>query len=180
MVIADWHDIENNVASEVPVKRFKSRKLESSHCRKHASFLAQMVPGYKKVTHNVTPHATRESRWSTRRRVPSRRAQGKTLCKKKAEFQTFLKLIATLWKLYTDTHSHAFLLPDAHVMHSAHFSTRSEESASCLRGRLTRAVHWRRTITAWYFSKRSQGRRSQNGKPHPPMYGAIMARAWGR
>ena len=56
LIIADWHDIENNVASEVHVKRFK-------------------------VTHSVKPFATRESRASTwERRPPLWARRGVTLC----------------------------------------------------------------------------------------------------
>ena len=60
----DWHDIENNVASEVHLKRFNSKEVRLK-CRKHSCFSAQMVPCNKKVTHNVKLHAIRESRDST-------------------------------------------------------------------------------------------------------------------
>ena len=58
-----------------------------------------MVPKHKKVTHNVEPCATRESRDSTREEYPPLRstremsfcrAQEVNLCKKKMELQTFL------------------------------------------------------------------------------------------
>ena len=106
-IISDGHDIVNYITSEVHVKRFKSKEEECTTCNKYLYFLAHTVLRDKKVTHNVTPHATRESRASTRRQYPllwARRsatlcsAQGVTLCRKKVEFQIFLKLIATLWK----------------------------------------------------------------------------------
>ena len=42
LIIADWHDIENNVTSEVHVKSASPKKLESTNCRKHSSFLSQI------------------------------------------------------------------------------------------------------------------------------------------
>ena len=43
LIVADWHDIENHIASEMHVTRFQSKedgikKLQDLH------FLAQMVP----------------------------------------------------------------------------------------------------------------------------------------
>ena len=58
--MADWHDIENCVASEVCVKRFKSKELESRNCTKH---FVSPCADWSHTTSNL--NATRESRAST-------------------------------------------------------------------------------------------------------------------
>ena len=60
MIIADWHNIENNVASEVHAIEVKSKEAGIKRCIRISP--AQMVPKEKKVTHTVKPYATRESR----------------------------------------------------------------------------------------------------------------------
>ena len=44
LVITDWHDIENNVVSEVHFERSNAEKLESTNCKNHSHFFAQTVP----------------------------------------------------------------------------------------------------------------------------------------
>ena len=44
LVIADWHDIENSVASEGHVKDSAPKKLESANRRRDLDFFAQMFP----------------------------------------------------------------------------------------------------------------------------------------
>ena len=41
--MADWHDIENNVASEVHVKRFKSKEVGINNLQEAFVFLTQKV-----------------------------------------------------------------------------------------------------------------------------------------
>ena len=107
LTIADCTTLGRNVASEVHVKMMQvQRSWILQFCRKHTCCLAQVVPQDKKVPHNVTPYAIRESRASreecpqlgARRGMTLCSAQGINHCKKKAALQTFLKLIATLWK----------------------------------------------------------------------------------
>ena len=79
-IIADWHDIENNVASEVHLQRFKSKEVEIA--RSIIYFLCRWFFKTRRVTHNVTLHATRESGASTRRKYPLRWVRrGYTLCR---------------------------------------------------------------------------------------------------
>ena len=61
-----------NVASEELTSNHSSpMKLESSNCRKHSSFIAQMVQQYNNFTHNVKSHASGESRHSAReKKIP--------------------------------------------------------------------------------------------------------------
>ena len=93
--VADWHDIENNVASEVHVKRFKHPKCGNQDVagRVHNAF-RRWFSRTRRSRIIVKLYATRESRASTRCKYPqlwARRvvtlckAQGITVCKKKTE-----------------------------------------------------------------------------------------------
>ena len=44
LIIAEWHDIENNVASEVHVKRLKSKEVGIKNLQGCFYFIVQMVP----------------------------------------------------------------------------------------------------------------------------------------
>ena len=46
MTIAAWHDIENNVASEVHVKRFKSKEVERE--KKQETYIFSCADGFYK------------------------------------------------------------------------------------------------------------------------------------
>ena len=106
LIIADWHDIENHVASEVHVERFKSKELGMKKLQEvFGMSLRRWLPKMRRsrTTSNVTPRECRELRrgrstllLSARQGVTLGSAQEGTLCKMKAVFQTFLKLIVTL------------------------------------------------------------------------------------
>ena len=99
MIIADWHDIENNVESEVHVNRFKSKEAGINKFPDTFKFLCADGSLSQEVTHKVKLYATKESRASTREEyLQFWVRRGVTLCKKTAELQTFLKLIVTSWK----------------------------------------------------------------------------------
>ena len=70
VLIADWQDIETTSRQKFMSTNSSPKKLESRCCRKHSHFLAQKAPSDKKVTHNVKPSATRESRAWTREEYP--------------------------------------------------------------------------------------------------------------
>ena len=85
-IIADWHDIAKEVGIE--------------NCKKYFS-LRRWFPEtrWSRTTANPTPPESREIRRGERRRgVTHCDAQVVTHCKKNAELQACLKLIATLWK----------------------------------------------------------------------------------
>ena len=102
-----WRDIENDVASEVHAKRPKSKEVrvktlqyafillcadgsyfQGGHAQRQ-TLLLQRADSFDAGAVSSTLSATRSDPCSL---------QSVTLCKKKAEVQMFLKLIATLWK----------------------------------------------------------------------------------
>ena len=101
LIIADWHDIENNVASEVHVKRFKSKEVDINKLQETFIFLcADDSPRKEGHAQRQTSrhYRVRELRL-VREYLPLLAWRGVTLCKNKAELQTLLQLIVTLWKL---------------------------------------------------------------------------------
>ena len=106
LIIADWHDIEHDVTSEVHVKKIqvqRSWNQEVAGCMYIS--LHRWFPDTRRsrTKSNFSPPKNRQIRrgesarlWS-RRGVVSCSLQGVTLRNQHAELRTFLKLIATLW-----------------------------------------------------------------------------------
>ena len=98
LIIADRHDIENNVASEVPGNRFKFKKLESNKLQE--AFTCRCEDGPSRQEGHAQRQTRRHQRvesfdaggvpllWA-RRGVTVCCAQGRTLCKKKAGCRLF-------------------------------------------------------------------------------------------
>ena len=97
LIIADWYNIENNVASEVLHKKFQVQRSRINQLQEVFYFpCADGFPKTRRVTHTVKPYATKESKASTRGEYPQVcDRDGVTLGKKKVELRIFLKLIAT-------------------------------------------------------------------------------------
>ena len=107
LIIADWHDLQNNVASEgwrqeIQVQRSRNQEIAGSIRLSLRRWLRKTRRS--RGTSNLMPS---ESRGLRRGRVPSSLgwASGGTLqcargdsLQKENGLQTFLKLIATLWK----------------------------------------------------------------------------------
>ena len=98
LIIADWHDIENNVASEVPGNRFKFKEVGIKQIAGsiHMSLRRRSLQTRRsRTTSNSAPPESRELRrgWcgstSGEARMTFCCAQGRTLRKKKAGLQTF-------------------------------------------------------------------------------------------
>ena len=60
----DWHDTENNVASEVPVERFKSKEVEIMKFREAFMFLRRWLleTRMSRTTSHFSPPESREFR----------------------------------------------------------------------------------------------------------------------
>ena len=85
LIIADWHDIEINVASEARIERLKSKEVGMT---KIAGCLRRWFSQGNKVTHNVKLFAIRESRDSTRWEYPLFWARrGVSFCRAQAKIR---------------------------------------------------------------------------------------------